>query len=232
MIQTTNAPRRAVFEWTVRRLYEKIFGGELLPGAKVRELDVTAELGVSRSPVREALRRLEEDGLLTSDQKNGWREVVEFKIKDLEEVYLIRAELEGLAIEAATDQITNEVIEEARRLNEAMMPPWPGTLGTGRDFEEDFAFHRVLCRPSNMRRLLTLLERIWLQNQVMLIQFDKAAVAASDEEIAQVRLEHDVVLSALYARNAKAARTAMTTHLWGGATRRAIRARLIDNKRP
>lgn len=225
-VSNRSSSRRTVFENTVECLYGKIFGGDYAPGSSLRELDVAAELGVSRSPVREALRQLEQDGLLSSDTRNGWREVVRFTVKDFEEIYQIRAELEGLAVELATPHITADDIRVASELTQSMVPSWPAP---DRDFAEDFAFHKLVCQRCNSQRILALLDQIWLQNRAMLVQFNKHGAAASSDEILQVRLEHEVVVSALAAGNAKVARSALTQHILGGPTRKAVRAKLIHS---
>ncbi|MEJ0072012.1 MAG: GntR family transcriptional regulator [Pseudomonadota bacterium] len=89
-----------------RFLEEQIIFGELAPSARLIEEEIVRRHGVSRSPVREALRMLEQDGLAVRESRRGVR-VSPIDLKDLDEVYTCRLVLEGLAAEGAADNRTD-----------------------------------------------------------------------------------------------------------------------------
>jgi DNA-binding GntR family transcriptional regulator len=92
-------------ERLAQALGREIIFAELAPGARIIEEDIARRYGVSRSPVRDALKRLEADGLVIRENHRGAR-VTPISRRDLDEVYLCRIELEGLAAEVAADHWT------------------------------------------------------------------------------------------------------------------------------
>ena len=93
-------------------LREAILKGELKPGERLMELQLASKLGVSRTPIREAIRMLEQEGLAVTVPRRG-AEVARMTEKDMEDVLQIRAALDELAVQLATEQITDEQFEEA-----------------------------------------------------------------------------------------------------------------------
>ena len=99
-------------------LRQAILRGELKPGERLMEIQLAQRLGVSRTPVREAIRKLELEGLVLMIPRKG-AEVAEITIKDLEDVLQVRAALEELAVRDACEKITEEQLKELRRSNAA-----------------------------------------------------------------------------------------------------------------
>ena len=99
-------PLRDVVFQTLR---QAILKGELKPGERLMEIQLAQKLGVSRTPVREAIRKLELEGLVLMIPRKG-AEVAEITIKDLEDVLEVRAALEELAVCDACENITEEQI--------------------------------------------------------------------------------------------------------------------------
>src|SRR5690348_1788379 len=85
----------AASDRAVNQLRERILGGEYVPGERLAEVELAEKLGVSRTPVREALRRLAAEGLVDITANKGAR-VVEYPRPDLERIFEIRARVEGL----------------------------------------------------------------------------------------------------------------------------------------
>ena len=94
-----------------RRLREDILSGVYKENDELREAGIGEELGVSRTPVREALRQLELEGLVTIIPNKG-AYVTGISLKDVHDIYMIRSMLEGLCARWATRYITEEQIEE------------------------------------------------------------------------------------------------------------------------
>ena len=102
--------RELVFE----ALREAILKGVLKPGERLMEIQLAEEMGVSRTPVREAIRKLELEGLVAMVPRKG-AYVASLSMKDIIEVFEIRGALEGLAAELAAERITDEELEELER---------------------------------------------------------------------------------------------------------------------
>ena len=92
-------------------LREAILKGELKPGERLMELQLAAKLGVSRTPIREAIRMLEQEGLAVTIPRKG-AEVAKMTEKDMEDVLQIREALDELAAKIACEQISEEQLEE------------------------------------------------------------------------------------------------------------------------
>jgi DNA-binding GntR family transcriptional regulator len=106
--ELTRPGRRAVGEWALEQLYSDIFSGRLQAGAEVGEVELAERLQVSRSPIRDALRQLEFDGLVVPGARNGLRVVKSFGHQDIAELYDVRASLEALAFARAADLRTDQ----------------------------------------------------------------------------------------------------------------------------
>ena len=104
-------------------LRRRIMTGRLPPNAKVKELDVAAELGVSRTPVRSALQRLIADGLLQGGPKRG-AVTVTWTDRDVAEIFELRAALEGIGASHAALHCSDEALEILIRLTDEMEDLW------------------------------------------------------------------------------------------------------------
>lgn len=89
------------------QLKKMIFNGTFKPGERINETQLAKSFGVSRSPIREAMRLLEKDGLLKADDRNGFS-ITSLTAKDVDEIYKIRIPLEQLAVELVIDEADEE----------------------------------------------------------------------------------------------------------------------------
>ena len=94
----------------VEIIRQKLLAGEYLPGDRLGEAEIAGELGISRTPVREALRLLSADGLIEINKNRGAR-VAEWSETELNNVFEVRIRLEGLAARMAAEKATPEQIE-------------------------------------------------------------------------------------------------------------------------
>lgn len=136
-------------------LQAKILSGLLAPGAKLVERDLSAALGISRSPVREALTRLESAGL-SARLSNGVRIVQPLAQKDLVELYEMRQFTEGFAMRLACEFADREHLKEATALLGSMEAALQNP-GAYRRLNRDF--HRHLVEPCPNRRLRDLYDK-------------------------------------------------------------------------
>ena len=100
---------RSIRQIVCQHIREQILRGELPPGARLVETEIAAELGVSRTPLREAFRELESEGLIVYTRHQGVQ-VAGLNRKDMEDIYEIRRALEGLAAHLAAIHRTDEEI--------------------------------------------------------------------------------------------------------------------------
>jgi DNA-binding GntR family transcriptional regulator len=203
--------RRAVAEWTLEQIYELLFSEEYNPGDAISELDVAARLRVSRSPVRVAFRQLEDDGLLLNHGETGKKTVVKFGVEDIEELYSIRAELEGLAHREAAGRIGPAQLREVAELLAQMSASLSGKHEA--NLAADFQFHEVVCQAAGLPRLLRILRRLWLQTFALVRQLDLAGVYPDTDEVGRVYHDHAAILAALREGDATACERAVVRHL-------------------
>ena len=139
-----------------RILTQAIIRGQLQPGAKVVEAAVARELGISRAPVREAARLLEQQGLMVSHPRRGFF-VRKLEATDIDEIYDLRICVECHAGVLAAKNLTPTTRDMLRRqidvLHEAADLDDPA-----RQVEEDYRFHRMICEIAGSARLLRLFD--------------------------------------------------------------------------
>ncbi|MGM0860748.1 MAG: GntR family transcriptional regulator [Bacillota bacterium] len=136
-------------------LRDWIITGKLEPGAKLRDQDLSETLGISRTPIREALLKLENDGLVVT-KANRWTLVSPIDLKDAENIYSIVWTLESLAMEKAFPHMTSADLEELEQLNEHLNHAMEsGDRFTA--FEADNAFHDKIIQLSNNSELQKML---------------------------------------------------------------------------
>lgn len=195
----------AVYE----RLWKRIVNLEFPPGARLSEETLARELGVSRTPVREALLRLGEVGLVRVSPRRGFA-VPEVSAADLGELYDLRAALEGFAIRRAAPLLPDADIraqrERQRDAHERAMAGSPAAAE--RFFQADIALHELLQRHGGNRRSARIVADV--MGQLAL----RSMRAAQDPEQRLLAIaEHNRILDALEARDPAAAAAAMEAHV-------------------
>jgi DNA-binding GntR family transcriptional regulator len=167
-------------------LREGILRGDLAPGAPLEELQVSARLGVSRTPVREALIALEHEGLVKSQPRKGYV-VVPANAALVRETYPILAALEAAAVRTGGAKL-NSRASELHQLNGELSR----ATGTHRQHELDRAFHGALVAPCANERLLYLIGIEWTRAR----RFDGAhARGTADREGSCA--EHSAIIAAI-----------------------------------
>lgn len=138
-------------ERVYKQLREAIVSGSLTPGQRLVETSLAGQLGVSRSPVREAIRRLEQDGLVVFTPRRGVS-VGKPSMADVEDVYTIRGVLEALAARLAARHRTARQLEQMRRLLDRMnrCVVTSDTAGMALADEE---FHRLVVEAAGNQKL-------------------------------------------------------------------------------
>lgn len=158
-LETYKPLREIVFE-TIR---EAIISGHLKPGERLMEVQLAEELGVSRTPVREAIRKLELEGFLVMVPRKG-AYVAGISLKDIADVFEIRASMESLAAGLAAERITEEELEKLERIlvsvaESADQNDLDGIVNTDTDF------HDIIYRASRNERLIQIISNLREQIQ-------------------------------------------------------------------
>ncbi|NPV86095.1 MAG: GntR family transcriptional regulator [Anaerolineae bacterium] len=188
------------------RIKEAILTFRLKPGQSLVENELAGQLGISKTPVRDALLRLEREGLVNRALYKG-ASVAELNQRKMEEIFEIRAALEGLAVYLATPLITAEETKEAQKLIDAQA----AALAAG-DVREasrvNRLFHElVICKTPNqwLKDILANLED-HLRRYRMISSFQGDRMDKSIKE-------HQLVLDAIRRGDAEGAEKAMREHL-------------------
>mgnify|MGYP005769148995 CR=1 FL=1 len=187
-------------------LRQAILKGELKPGERLMEIQLAKMLGVSRTPVREAIRKLELEGLVLMIPRKG-AEVAQITAQDLEDVLEVRGALEELAVKDACEHITEEQLRELRKAAE--------------EFERclkeediiacvhaDINFHEIIYGATNNRRLLQILNNLREQMYRYRMEYLK------DRNMHQTLLdEHEAIRVALKSHDKEKAGEAIRIHI-------------------
>lgn len=129
----------------------RIMSGVLRPGSFIRLDETAAELGVSITPVREALRTLRGEGMVQLEPHRG-HVVSPFTRDDIEDIFWLQAVIAGQLARSAAERITNEEIDELERLAETVAEAI-GRQDTAQVIDTEFAFHRAFNRASGRIKL-------------------------------------------------------------------------------
>ncbi|MDD4600072.1 HTH-type transcriptional repressor RspR [bioreactor metagenome] len=148
-------PLREVVCETLR---EAIISGVLSPGERLMEIQLAEELGVSRTPVREAIRKLELEGFVIMIPRRGTY-VADLSIKDINEVFEVRTALDVLAAGLAAERITDDELEKMERLL-VYIAEHIETGDMDKIVEADSQFHDILYQASRNDRLVQIINNL------------------------------------------------------------------------
>lgn len=144
------------------RVCAAILAGEYAPGERIRETELAETFSVSRGPVREALRLLEQDGLVTVSPRRG-AQITELSIEEVEQLFDIRAALSSLAARHATERITVDELEQLRGLVETMKDLAETSDDTAEYSALSSQCGQILATAACNPRLLSMLMSLWRQ---------------------------------------------------------------------
>jgi DNA-binding GntR family transcriptional regulator len=197
----------------IDRLRDMIMQGELHAGEWLRQERLARELGVSHTPIREALKQLEVEGLVEHVPYRGVR-VVEFNVEDVIDIYNMRSALEGLAAAAAANNASADEIAELRRLHEEIIAI-PETLDSQHLLKElNRQFHRRIIHASGRTYLIRMLDQLWSWFPTMLwSKFALDADALTPERTGVDNREHGEIVAALERHDAEAAERIIRQHI-------------------
>jgi len=186
-------------------LYRRIAGGKLKPGQKITELQVAASHGISRSPVREALKRLAEDRLVKLVPRSGCY-VCELTHDEVAEIFDIRKRLECLALEYAFPRFNRKELEDLGTKFQRCLKLDESSLAK-EELKLDSHLHAMICNASGGRNLQDMLGKLRAR-----IEMFRAREAAASR--ARLALEHHIaILDAILAGDRKGAVRFLEKHI-------------------
>lgn len=192
-------------------LQERILAGEYESGERLTESKVVRDLGVSRTPVREALQRLAAEGFVEFHPNRG-ATVILLDEHDLEELFSLRILLEGFAAGLAAENATSADVGELRRLQDEFAQAVQDDSPEGRTLSSriNLRFHEVLLRVAGNRRLTTMV------NTLTNVSLAKSTFASySDTQLQRSVSQHDQIIEAIEHHDRNLAEMAMRVHING-----------------
>jgi len=206
------AARRSLAQLVQGELERQILSGEIRAGERLNEVAIAQRLQVSRGPIREALRSLEEAGLV-SFEKNRGAAVRVVTPEAAIEIYEIRAVMEALACRRAAARVSAREVDALRPLVEEMDEA-VGAGDVGRFNGVNIAFHERLVELSGSRELAVAYRR--LVGNLTLFRLRTLAIEGS---LAESNAEHRRIVDCLAARDAAAAARIMQDHIESSSRR-------------
>ncbi len=197
---------RPLREMVYEELKMQILTGAIVPGTRMMEVELAKEIGVSRTPIREAIRKLEKEGLVTIEPRRG-AYASQISTEDMVEILEVRQNMEGLAAFFAASRMSADQMAELKDVsthyNDAVQS------GNMEDMiRHDTRFHRIIVESCNNKVLVQMIEQ--LQEMVLrfrYIYYDNFRRAENMPE------EHQLILDAIQSGDAEAARAAADVHI-------------------
>lgn len=187
-------------------LRQAILRGELQPGERLMEIQLANKLGVSRTPIREAIRKLELEGLVLMIPRRG-AEVAEITEKSLRDVLEVRSALEELAVELACERISDEDVDKlrvaAKEFEEVTKTEDVTALA-----EADVKFHDIIYFATDNQRLIQLLYNLREQMYRYRVEYLKR-----EEVYATLFTEHERIIESIAQRDKLAAKQVIGKHI-------------------
>lgn len=201
-------------------LWARILSGEIRPGTRVSDLEWSEKLQVSRTPVREAMRKLQQDGVVMPQPRGGY-ELRRLECRDLQSLYRCRAALEALAVREAVEQLSKRQLDRL----DVLIDRTQAALDVNafeRAFELNTQFHELLTSFSAnpfLDNLLKGLRRMILfaRASLMAAAHEPQISASYAEHLVHIQSDHRDIVALLRAGDGEAAAARMQQHLFATA---------------
>lgn len=187
-------------------LRQAILTGELKPGERLMEIHLANKLGVSRTPIREAIRKLELEGLVTMIPRRG-AEVAQITEKSMNDVLEVRRALDALCVELACDRITEDGLESLKQACigfEAAIK----TKDAKKIAQADVALHDIIVQATGNQRLIQLVNN--LSEQMYRYRFEYIKDTKQHENLVE---EHRIIYESILKKDKATAAWAARTHI-------------------
>lgn len=187
-------------------LRQAILTGELKPGERLMEIHLANKLGVSRTPIREAIRKLELEGLVTMIPRRG-AEVAQITEKSMNDVLEVRRAMDALCVELACDRITPEELEQLKEACDAFEAAVK-TRDVKKIAQADVALHDIIVRATGNQRLIQLVNN--LSEQMYRYRFEYIKDSSQHERLVE---EHRIIYQSIVQKDKETASQAAKTHI-------------------
>jgi len=208
--------QQSLQEQAYQALRTAILSGELAPGQRLVETQIAKNLEVSRTPIREALRQLQHEDLVTIDLQHGLR-VTQFSTTDAIQLYDCRIALEQLSVAGACQNATDSQLQELGLMvaqAEKLVQSKPTQLTNFQLLDLDYRFHRLLVESSGNLWLRSLLDQVFDKMALLRIQ-----TIQQNRNVLEIRIEHRRIYEVVRSRKAEAAVQTMKDHLTAAKAR-------------
>ena len=206
MINFTLQNHKPLREIVYEELKRQIMVGEIAPGTRMMEVELAEEMGVSRTPVREAIRKLEKEGLVTIEPRRG-AYASDISAKDMVDILEVRQDLEGMAAGIAAQRIT----EESRLELESIARQYKESVDS-EDIEQiirnDEAFHKYIVGLSENKTLIKMVSQV----QELALRF-RYIYYEDFSRFKNQPTEHQAIVDAIVRGDVNAARVKAEEHL-------------------
>jgi len=196
-------------DYVYAELRRRLMAGSFMPGERLREEHIAAELSVSRTPVRSAIERLVTDGLVKHEGRRG-AVVLGWQDRDIDEAFELRMLLEPYSAKAAAERASPEQIQELERINQCMLDAInadaPDSVAQVQHYNNQF--HHALLEAAQSARVRSMVENL-LDMPIIIGSF---YFYTKDDMLRSVE-HHRQIIAALRARDAECAQIAMRFHL-------------------
>lgn len=205
----------ALYEQVAERLRTRIYAHELAPGAWIDEQHLADKFGISRTPMREALKVLAAEGLVVLKPRRGCY-VAEMSERDLDEIFPVLALLEGRVAEEATRRLTGADFSRLEAIH-ADLERHAAANDTDRFFEANQAFHNALQELAGNRWLSQLID-----DTRKFLKLTRRDSLRLEGRLRQSLAEHRLVLDAIRRQDSAAAALQMHNHILSGRAALAL----------
>lgn len=201
-IQNHRPLREIVYE----ELKMQILTGKIVPGTRMMEVELAEDMGVSRTPIREAIRKLEKEGLITIEPRRG-AYASQISVKDMVDILEVRQDMEGLAAFFAASRMNEEQMKELKKESDSYnLAVAEGN--TENMIAHDTKFHRIIVESCNNSILTHMVEQ--LQELVLRFRYIYYGEFRRAEKMPE---EHRQILEAIRDGRAEDARAAADIHI-------------------
>jgi DNA-binding GntR family transcriptional regulator len=185
-----------------------ILDGRYQPGERIRQEDVAARSGASRIPVREALRMLDAEGLVTLVANSGaW--VTKLTLAECAEAYLIRERLEPLLLRTSMPRLDSAAVDRLGRLADDM----EARAGVDAFMRADREFHLSSYSGASSGQTWQIIHRLWNITQHYRREFTRRAAEPASSSLAVTHLEHRLLLDCIRRQDGDDAERVLVTHI-------------------
>lgn len=201
-IQNHRPLREIVYE----ELKMQILKGQIVPGTRMMEVEMAEEMGVSRTPIREAIRKLEKEGLVTIEPRKG-AYASQISTKDMVDILEVRQNMEGLAAYYAALRMTDEQKAKLSEISEAYNKAVIEN-NTPDMIKFDTAFHHLIVEGSGNKMLVHMIEQL----QELVLRF-RYLYYDDFKRAEKMPREHKVIYDAIFMGDTEKARKAADVHI-------------------